>query len=135
MEQTSRTFYPSFSVYCPAWIRRFVGALETLERRVVGGVRQAGKIMAAMKTLLEADRCLPKLHALFRDSVETLGSCSGAVQSVRTKVVGSWWCSWCRATFTFLHFKCTRFDYWRRHVLFFAEIIMVLYSGHPVWRQ
>jgi len=42
---------------------------------VVGGVREASKIMAAMKTLFEADRCLPKLHALFRDSVETLGSC------------------------------------------------------------
>jgi len=42
---------------------------------VVGGVREAGKIMTAMKTLLEADRCLPKLRALFRDSIETLGGC------------------------------------------------------------
>ena len=42
---------------------------------MVGGVREAGMIMAAVKTLLEADRCLPKLHALFRDRIETPGGC------------------------------------------------------------
>ena len=45
-------------------------SLKTLELRVVGGVRKAGEIMAAVKTLLEADRCLPQLYALFRDLVE-----------------------------------------------------------------
>jgi hypothetical protein len=42
---------------------------------VVGGVREAGKIMAAVKTLLTAVRCLPTLHALFRDRIEMLGGC------------------------------------------------------------
>jgi hypothetical protein len=47
---------------------------------VVAGVREAGKIMAAVKTLLEADRCLPKLYALFRDRIETLGCYRGCTK-------------------------------------------------------
>jgi len=103
---------------------------------VVGGVREAGKIMAAMKTLLEADRCLPKRHALFRDSIETLGGCE---RGCTKRMHGGGWQLVVFLVQRDCHIsarcKCTRFDYWRRHLLFIAEIVMVLYSGHPVWGQ
>ena len=74
-EDNIARIFTCFNSLLSGMIEIVLGSLKTLERRVLGGVQEAGKIMAAVKTLLEADRCLPKLHALFRDRTETPGGC------------------------------------------------------------